>query len=43
MKTNTIEDTIEDELNKICLEIYEETKDLSRSEYLEYYRKHGEK
>ncbi|MDR1872944.1 MAG: hypothetical protein LBS60_13670 [Deltaproteobacteria bacterium] len=35
--------TIEDELNKIRLEIYEETKDLSPSEYHEYWRKHGER
>jgi hypothetical protein len=34
--------TIEDELDKIRVEIYEEIKDLSPKEYLEYFRKFGE-
>jgi hemerythrin-like domain-containing protein len=34
--------TIEDDLDKIRVEIYEEIKDLSREEYLEYFRKFGE-
>jgi hypothetical protein len=35
-------DTIEDELDKIRVDIYEETKNLSRKEFLEYFRKIGE-
>ncbi|MDR1871874.1 MAG: hypothetical protein LBS60_08165 [Deltaproteobacteria bacterium] len=37
-KTNTLDD----ELDKISVEIYEETKNMSRKEFLEYFRKHGE-
>ncbi|MDR2142263.1 MAG: hypothetical protein LBR11_10840 [Deltaproteobacteria bacterium] len=34
--------SIEDEIDKIRLEIYEETKNMSRKEYLDYFRKAGE-
>ena len=34
--------TIEDEIDKIRLEIYEETKDMTPEQYLAYYRKSGE-
>ncbi|MDR1871040.1 MAG: hypothetical protein LBS60_03770 [Deltaproteobacteria bacterium] len=37
-----ITNTLDDELDKISVEIYEETKNLSRKEFLEYFRKHGE-
>jgi hypothetical protein len=34
--------TIEDEIDKIRLEIYEETKDMTPEQLMEYYRKSGE-
>jgi hypothetical protein len=38
-KTNPIED----ELDKIRSELYEETKNLTPEEFLNYYRLHGER
>jgi len=41
MKTIT-KKTIEQEINKIRLEIYEKTKDMTPAQLTEYYRKSGE-
>ncbi|MDR1872091.1 MAG: hypothetical protein LBS60_09290 [Deltaproteobacteria bacterium] len=34
--------TVEDELNRIRVEIYEETKSMTTEELVEYFRKYGE-
>lgn len=36
-------DAIESEIDEFRLEIFDEIKNMSREEYLEYYRLHGER